>query len=543
MPTLLDGHITHDGPAPAIVDAAGTTSWETLGERVNRWMHLLDARGLRPGDRLVCVLGNRRETFEVLLAGLHSGLTVVPANWHLTAAELRYLIADSEARAVVTEPGFLDAVTEALTGLPETADVPVRLVLGAAEPPGPGSFAAVEPLLAAASPAEPAGQRCGDTMLYTSGTTGVPKGVVNGLFVAGAPFSRVTRLLDYARVVLGVAPRERFLLDAPWYHSSQMFFALIALLLGNRLVIRPRFDPKATLAVIDAEQISSAHFVPTQLVRLLREESSGTSFSGASLRRVWHGGGPCPPEVKRRMIDWWGPVLLEYYGATEGGAVTMINSREWLRRPGSVGRAVLPNEVVILGDEGGELPPGEIGRVFVRRRSGRTFHYHNAPEKTRAAHRAGDMFTFGELGRVDADGYLYLTGRAQDLIVTGGVNVYPAEVEAVLLTHPAVRDAAVIGVPDDEFGERVVAVVEAQPGLEGGLDGVLDVHCRRSLAGFKAPRAYRFVGRLPREATGKIRKDVLRERGLTRTEPPNAAERSPIDATDDHRRADASRHR
>jgi acyl-CoA synthetase (AMP-forming)/AMP-acid ligase II len=307
-------------------------------------------------------------------------------------------------------------------------------------------------------------------------------------------------------------------------------------------VIRPRFDPRATLAVIDAEQISSAHFVPTQLVRLLREQGTG-EFSGASLRRVWHGGGPCPPEVKRRMIDWWGPVLLEYYGATEGGAVTLINSHEWLRRPGSVGRAVLPNEVHILGPDGVPLPAGDTGRVFVRRRSGRTFHYHNAPEKTRAAHHTADMFTFGELGRLDADGYLYLTGRAQDLIVTGGVNVYPAEVEAVLLTHPAVRDAAVIGVPDDEYGERVVAVVEAQPGHEAGLGPLLDVHCRRSLAGFKAPRAYEFVDRLPREATGKIRKDVLRGRGPSRTAPPAVAERSPTDATGEHRRADASRHR
>jgi acyl-CoA synthetase (AMP-forming)/AMP-acid ligase II len=503
MARLLNDHIARDGAETAMVDQGGAVSWRTLGERVNRWIDLLTSRGLGPGDRLATVLGNRRETFEVLLACLHTGITVVPVNWHLTEPEIAYILADSGSRALVVEEAYASTAARAAGGCP------VLLAVGEQDI---ACFAAVEPLLAAADPGEPAAQSCGSTMLYTSGTTGAPKGVVNDLFVVGAPFSRVGRLADYARVVLDVPARERVLLDGPWYHSSQLFFALLSLLQGSCLVIRRHFDPAATLEAIDREQITAVHLVPTQFVRLLRlDGASRRAFSGASLRRVWHGGGPCPVDVKRKMIDWWGPVLLEYYGATEGGAVTLINSHDWLRRPGSVGRAVPPSEIIVVGEDGMPLPPGESGRIFVRRKTGRSFRYHNAPDKTRSAHLAPDTFTFGELGHVDEAGFVFLTGRAQDLIVSGGVNIYPAEVEAVLLTHPAVRDAAVIGVPDEEFGERVIGIVEPEPDAPDGLETLLDEHCRRSLAGYKSPRAYHFVDALPREATGKLRKDALRE--------------------------------
>lgn len=506
MPILLDDHIARDADAVAIVDDRGPLTWRELGERVNRWIDVIAGSGLSPGDRLVCVLGNRRETFEVVLAGLHTGVTVVPVNWHLTAPEISHILADSGSRAMVVEPAHV--ATAALAARAARPGM-VRLVLGERDREG---FGAVEPLLAAARSDEPRSQCCGSTMLYTSGTTGAPKGVENGLFVTGAPFSRVAKLADYARVVLGVPARERVLLDGPWYHSSQLFFALLALLQGSRLVVRPHFDPAATLETIDRERITAVHLVPTQFVRLLRlPPAVRAAFSGASLHRVWHGGGPCPASVKREMIRWWGPVLVEYYGATEGGVVTLIESADWLRRPGSVGRAVPPNEVVVVDEAGTPLPAGRTGRVFIHRR-GRTFRYHNAPEKTRAAHLGPDTFTYGEVGHLDEAGFLYLTGRAQDMIVSGGVNVYPAEVEAVLLDHPSVRDAAVIGVPDEEFGERVVAVVVPEGAPSDELPHTLDAHCRRFLAGFKVPRAYHAVAALPREATGKLRKDPLRER-------------------------------
>jgi acyl-CoA synthetase (AMP-forming)/AMP-acid ligase II len=505
MPTLLDDHIAHDGTATAIVDDRGALDWSRLGERVNRWSDLLTRRGLGAGDRLACVLGNRCETFEILLACLHSAITVVPVNWHLTEPEIAYILADSGSRALVTETAYAPTAGRAVAGTPSCA---LRLILGDHDAHG---FTAAEPLLDAADAGEPAHQSCGGTMLYTSGTTGAPKGVVNNLFVVGAPFAKVEALTRYARAVLDVPARERVLLDGPWYHSAQLFFALLSLLQGSRLVIRGHFDATATLQAIDREQITAVHLVPTQFTRLLRaDEDIRKGFSGASLRRVWHGGGPCPVDVKHQMIEWWGPVLLEYYGATEGGAVTLIDSHEWLRRPGSVGRAVPAYEILVVGPDGAPLPPGRQGRVFVRRRRGSGFKYHNAPDKTRAAHLAPDTFTFGEVGHLDDAGFLFLTGREQDMIVTGGVNVYPAEVEAVLQRHPAVRDAAVIGVPDPEFGERVIAIVEREAGAPPDLAALLDRHCRRSLAGFKSPRAYRFVDTLPREPTGKIRKDALR---------------------------------
>ena len=510
MPALLNDHITRDGDDIAITDGRGPVSWNALGDRVNRWTNLFTHHGLRPGDRVACVTGNRRETFEVLLAALHAGLTVVPVNWHLTEPEIAYIVSDSGAKALIAEQQFAAVADRAVR---DAAPGPALLALGDRDV---GRFEAAEPSLAAADPREPSGQCCGSLMLYTSGTTGHPKGVHNGLFVTGAPFSRVHKLADYTRVVLDVPARERVLLDGPWYHSSQLFFALLSLLQGSRLVIREHFDPAATLELIDRDQITSAHLVPTQFVRLLRLPGSvRCAFSGASLRRVWHGGGPCPPEVKREMINWWGPVFLEYYGATEGGAVTIIDSADWLRRPGSVGRPVPPCEILIVGADGAPLPPGQSGRVFVRRRTGRTFKYHNAPEKTKAAHLGPDTFTFGELGYLDTEGFLFLTGRAQDLIVSGGVNIYPAEVEAVLLTHPDVRDASVVGVPDEEFGERVAAVIEHGAPLpefaSSRLAESLDEHCRRSLAGFKVPRTYHFVEMLPREPTGKLRKEALRE--------------------------------
>ncbi|MEV6304174.1 AMP-binding protein [Actinoplanes sp. NPDC051861] len=502
MPTLLNDQVAQDGHAIAMLDADGAVTWRELGARVNRWMDVLTRTGVRNGDVIACLLGNRRETFEVLLAGLHLGVTVVPVNWHLTAPEIAYILADSGSRVLVTEPAY--ASTAAAAG------GPVRLVLGDHALDG---FTPAGPLLASADPAERAGQICGSIMLYTSGTTGRPKGVVNNMFAHGAPFDRVDRLIDYARVVLGVPAHGRVLLDGPWYHSAQLFFALLALLQSSRLVIRPYFDPVATLDVIDSQRITAVHLVPTQLVRLLRvDRASRAAFSGAGLERVWHGGGACPEAVKRAMIEWWGPVLTEYYGATEGGVVTLIGSTEWLRRPGSVGRAVPPSELLILGEDGAELPPGHTGRIFIRRRSGRRFRYHNDPAKTRGAYHAPDTFTYGEVGHVDEQGYLYLTGRAQDMIVTGGVNVYPAEVEAVLLSHPHVRDAAVVGVGDDEFGERVVAVVVAGEEAGDDLPERLDEYLRESLAGFKVPRDYHLAGSLPRDENGKLRKRELRER-------------------------------
>jgi acyl-CoA synthetase (AMP-forming)/AMP-acid ligase II len=344
--------------------------------------------------------------------------------------------------------------------------------------------------------------------------------VVNPLMVAGAPLARVAGTAAALGEALGIPEDGRALLVGPWYHSAQLFFSVFPLLRGCSLVMRQRFDPVEVLDLVDRERINVTHLVPTQFIRLLRADAAARArFTGDSLARVWHGGGPCPPDVKRAMIDWWGPVLIEYYAATESGIATLVDSATWLKKPGSVGRPLPPTEIVVVGPDGSPVPAHTEGRVCVRRPPGRGFHYHQAPDKTRAAHVAPDTFTVGDLGYLDDDGFLFLTGRSVEVIVSGGVNIYPAEIEAVLLAHPSVRDAVVFGVPDDEFGEQVKALVEVEPADAGpagapapaDVVALLDRHCRDQLAGFKVPRSYDLVPRLPREPTGKVPKAALRE--------------------------------
>ncbi|MEH1123222.1 AMP-binding protein [Micromonospora sp. CPCC 206061] len=509
MAGLLAGTAREYGGEPALRDARGARTWAQLDERVNRWIAVLRGLGLSTGDCLAMALGNRRETVEALLACLHAGVVAVPVNWHLTPREMAAILADSGSVGVLADDGTAPAVAAARQLCP--APPRFGLVTGDVSRSG---LVPVEPLLAGADPAEPADQHCGTVMMYTSGSTGSPKGVRNNLFRLGAPLRRVSGLLEYAGAALRVPRRRPVLHVGPWYHSAQLFFLVMPLLRGCPVLLHERFDPAATLAAIEGENIAVCHLVPAQMVRLLAlPEPVRRAFDGSRLELVWHGGGPCPAAAKRRMIDWWGPVFLEYYGATEGGVATLIDSAEWLRRPGSVGRAATATEILVVDDNDRPVPPGVVGRVFLRRASRAGFEYHNAPDETRRAHLAPGVFTYGELGYLDEDGYLFLTGRAKDMIVSGSVNIYPAELEAVLLSHPAVRDAAVVGVPDEVFGERPLAVVELRPGALAEVDApaALERHCRESLAGFKVPRVYRVTAALPRDPSGKLSKRLLRE--------------------------------
>ncbi|MTK01494.1 AMP-binding protein [Micromonospora sp. CP22] len=494
MAELLIDLASRSPAETALVDERGSTTWRELNDRVNGWITELRGHRVAAGDAVAVMAGNRRETFEVVLAGLHLGATVVPVNWHLTAAEVAHILTDAACRLLVVDAPRAAVAADAVA----RCDGPRPLVIDDRTP--------------TPDTTEPDGQRCGALLLYTSGSTGRPRGVANRLFVADAPFSRVGRLGDYAARTLRLPAGGRTLVVAPWYHSAQLFFALLPLLRGSTLVIEERFDPVRTLSTMTRHRVTTAHLVPTHFVRMLAlDPAVRDELTPRDLRLVWHGGGPCPVEVKDRMIRWWGPVLLEYYGATESGALTVIDSVEAGQRPGSVGRALPPHEIVILDPAGRPLPAGQTGTVYARRIGGSGFHYHNAPAETAAAHRAPDLFTVGEIGHLDGDGYLYLTGRARDVVVTGGVNVHAAEVEAVLLRHPEVRDAAVVGVPDDEYGERVVAVVvAAEPDHADELPKRLDRHTRKTLAGFKVPRAYRLVDALPRDDTGKLRKQLVR---------------------------------
>jgi acyl-CoA synthetase (AMP-forming)/AMP-acid ligase II len=490
----------------AIDDGQGTCTWSEFNGRVNRWIRLFREHGLEVGDRLSLLIGNRRETFEALTACLHAGITVVPVNYHLMKSEVSYIIQDSGSRGLVTDAEHAQLGAEAVrdTG----SELVLRVVTG--DTPVAG-FTALEPALAGMDDSEPDAQSSGALLLYTSGTTGRPKGVMNDMFQPGAPLARVVGLLNMLGSAFGIPERGRALLVGPWYHSAQIFFSLFPLLRQCQLVIHGRFDAAATLETIDRDHISLCHLVPTQFIRLLRVDPEvRKGFDGGSLQQIWHSGGACPVAVKTRMIEWWGPKFTEFYAASEGGVVATINSEDWLKKPGSVGRAAPGTQIVTVDENGKELPPDTEGVLYVRRTPDRDFFYHNAPEKTKSAYLAPGFFTFGDVGHVDREGFVYITGRSSDVVNSGGVNIYPAEVEAVLVEHPAVGDVAVFAVPDKEFGEQVKAAVVLADGA-GATADELNAFARERLAGFKVPRSYDFVPALPRDPSGKLRKQFLRD--------------------------------
>ncbi|WP_067811200.1 AMP-binding protein [Actinomadura kijaniata] len=506
MAELLRSHAESRPDEPALTDEHGVTTWRDLDARTDRLANALRGLGLATGDAVAIHAGNRREHFELMCAAGHVGLRYVMVNWHWTADELRYVLTDSGARALFSEDAFGDVARAASEGL----ELAARVAVG-----GPvEGFADYEAFLASGGDGEPAGQVMGFPMFYTSGTTGRPKGVSRKLLGAGLPLDMVRLVGQTFAEMLLIPDPGRSLLVGPVYHSAQWLFSQLLLLMGRPVVMRRSFDPAETLRLIDEHRITNVHLVPTQFVRLLRlDERRRAAFDGSSLRAVWHGAAPCPPAVKRQMIDWFGPVVHEYYGSTEASVNTVITAAEWLDKPGSVGRPLPLTELHVLREDGTPAAPGERGQLWFRYTSGDDMEYWGDPAKTAAAHRADGLFTTGDIGYLDEDGYLYLADRAIDMIISGGVNIYPAEVEGVLITHPAVRDVAVFGVPDEEFGEQVKAVVEPSDEAvpSAGLAEELIAHCRASLAGYKAPKTVDFVPELPRTPTGKLYKRLLRD--------------------------------
>ena len=478
---------------PALIDDEGSTTWGQLDDRVNRLVHVLRAHDLQPGDRFALLAGNRREVYEVLLAAAHSGLMVVPINWHFAADEVEYVVDDSGSKLLIVDPEYAAHASG--------VSVPT-LQFG-------GSY---DDALAGASAAEPDDQSMGGVMFYTSGTTGRPKGVRNTAFATGVP-PEVYELMAAGMVNLGFPANGRTLLCGPHYHSAQWAFSFFPLIGGSSVVLQSRFVPEQTLELIDRHSVTNVHLVPTQFVRLLRvDQALRDAFRGDSLVMVLHGAAPCSPAVKREMIDWWGPKVTEYYGATEGGVVSVISAQEWLDKPGSVGRPMANMVVRIVPDDGSEAGPLDEGVIHVRSTMGADFEYLNEPEKTAEAHREPGMFTLGDIGYLDADGYLFLSDRKIDMVISGGVNIYPAEIEGVLAGHPQVLDVAVFGVPNDEFGEEVKAAVQLVPGAVWSpeLQASLVALAREKLAGYKVPRSFDVVESIPRSEAGKLLKRQLR---------------------------------
>jgi acyl-CoA synthetase (AMP-forming)/AMP-acid ligase II len=484
-----------------------TISYRELEARSNRAAHLLRKLGLRSGDAVALMLENHPRYLELAWAAQRSGLYLVAVSSRLVPAEAAYIVRDSGAKAFITSPALGD-IARAVT--PELSEVAL-FMLDAAEAP----FRSWD-LESAALPATTiADERAGTDMLYSSGTTGRPKGVrpvlpENPDIAAPATMGQIAQMFGFDAATVYLSP-------APLYHAAPLRWSMATHRLGGTVVVMEKFDPAAALAAIARHRITHSQWVPTHFVRMLKmPETERAAHDLSSLRLAIHAAAPCPVPIKQAMIDWWGPILVEYYAGTEGNGMTMIGSAEWLERPGSVGRAIVGTSH-ICDDDGNELGPREEGTVYFE--GGPAFEYHNDPAKTASAANVRGWTTLGDVGWLDEQGFLYLTDRKSFMIISGGVNIYPQEIENLLVTHPRVLDAAVIGAPDLEMGERVVAVIQPIDWADAHqrFAEELSAWLRPQLSGIKMPRRIDFVRELPRHPTGKLYKRLLKDaysRGL-----------------------------
>ena len=499
-----------DKPAVILAETGETLTYRELEDNSVRLARHLHEAGLRKGDHVALLSGNDPKVYEVYWAALRSGLYITAVNRHLSPGEISYIVNDCGARALIASAGVREAAEKIIE---ETPGVEIRLAFGGAVT-GYGSY---EEALAAASPEPLADQPRGADMLYSSGTTGRPKGIKHPLpdrQVGDPPGDTYTAVFG---PLYGFDTETVYLSPAPLYHAAPLRFGGVVHALGGTLVVLERFDAEAALAAIERYRVTHSQWVPTMFVRMLKlDEAVRLRYDVSSLRAAVHAAAPCPVEVKQKMIDWWGPVLHEYYASTEGNGATFIDSEQWLRKPGSVGPAGL-GAVRICGDDGAELPAGEIGTIYFEREDV-PFSYHNDAAKTeQAIHPQHPTWTTtGDIGYIDADGFLFLTDRKAFMIISGGVNIYPQEIEDALALHPKVFDVAVIGIPDEEMGESVKAVVQPAPGTDPGpgLGEELRDYLRARIAHYKVPRTVDFADELPRTPTGKLVKGKLRAQYL-----------------------------
>lgn len=486
--------------AEAVISEKGIRTFAELESNTNRLIRVLRARGLKAGDGVALVCSNRPEFAEAYFACVRGGFRLTPVNWHLSAEEVAYIVGDCEAKVLIAEDILVAHDVDVLSRL-----CPHNLVVGESTVTG---FDGYNDAISRESGAPISDPSPGGLMLYTSGTTGRPKGVWRPLGSVSA--SSTTNVANYTT-------GDAHLLTGPLYHSAPIAFSLsIPINHGASVVMSNKFDAQETLRLIECHRVTHSHMVPTMFHRLLAlPESVRDFYVTSSLRYIIHGAAPCPVAVKRAIIEWFGPIVWEYYAATEGFA-TIVDSKTWLAHPGTVGRPLVAGSVFVGDADGNELPAREVGNVYIKSPAGSRFKYFKDDAKTSSAFR-GDYFSLGDVGYQDDDGYLYLTDRSVNLIISGGVNIYPAEIDAVLLEHPTVADVATIGVPDSEWGERVVAVVELRSEHEPSneLAEQLITFCRERIAHYKCPRSIEFEESLPRQDNGKIYKRLLRERFRT----------------------------
>jgi long-chain acyl-CoA synthetase len=479
------------------------TRGELLAE-ANRIAHGLRALGLGPGDCVAVVLENCAEFYQLHLAITQIGMYMTPINNHLTGPEIAYIVQDSGARVFIGSEKFADACKAAR----EELDFPKDHCFARGAVPG---FRPFEELKAGQPDTLPEDRTAGQVMNYTSGTTGRPKGVRRPL----APISPdlVATLTTGFLGMFGLQPEDDnvHICGSPLYHTAVLVFSSSAFHMGHAVVLMEKWLPEEMLRLIETYRVTHSHMVPTQFHRLLKlPDDVKKKYDVSSLRAMIHAAAPCPIETKWKMLEWWGDTIYEYYAATEGGG-TLVTPQEWRERPGTVGRAWPNAEVRIYDDQQNELGPGQIGTVYMKLGQA-DFEYKDAEQKTRE-NRIGQYFTVGDVGELDADGYLFLRDRKNDMIISGGANIYPAEIEAELIQHPKVADVAVFGIPNDDWGEEIKAVIQPVPDVAPGdaLTAEILDWCKDRLARMKTPRTIDYLAELPRDPNGKLYKRKLRD--------------------------------
>jgi len=496
-------------PATIMVSTGETMSYGELDTLARRLAALFHALGLERGDHIAMMIDNEIMYHPVAWGAWYAGLFFTPVSTRLTTGEVAYMIEDSGARLFIASPPHEALALELSAKLPQ---VPHWFLTA----PGGGKIRDIVSQLGTIEPlAVTSEDLVGADMLYSSGTTGRPKGIKPR---GGATRDQPNPLASLLTRLYGFDAETRYLTPAPLYHGSPTKYSMAVHRAGGTNVIMESFDAERALAAIATHRVTHSQWVPTMLQRMVRlPEEAKARFDLTSHRVAIHAAAPCPPELKRQMIDWWGPIVWEFYAGSEAVGYTSIDSGEALARPASVGRSVL-GELHILDGDGNELPPGEIGHIFFA--GGPLMEYHNDPAKTARAYNERGWVTLGDMGRLDEDGFLYLADRKDFMIITGGVNVYPAEIEQLLAMHPAVEDVAVFGVPNEEFGQEVKAVIQpaAWPADEAAYKAELDAYCRAYLSRIKVPRSIDLAAELPRQPNGKLYKTALRAAYLKETQ-------------------------
>ncbi|MFO1196670.1 MAG: AMP-binding protein [Burkholderiaceae bacterium] len=494
---------TPDKPAFVMAASGHAVTYRELEDRSNQAAQLMRSLGLAAGDHIAILVENHPRFFEVCWGAQRSGLIYTAISTRLTAGEIAYIVDDCGAKLLVTSRALADVAAQAL---PLMRGAPHRLMIDGTAP----GFDSWEAAIAAQPARRIADEVAGGDMLYSSGTTGRPKGV----FVPPdtTEIDATNPLIEVTKKLYGVDGDSVYLSPAPLYHAAPLRFCMTIMKLGGTCVVMEHFDPEQYLALVGRHRVTHSQLVPTMFVRMLKlPPEVRARYDVSSLKCAIHAAAPCPIPIKRQMIEWWGPIIWEYYAGTEGNGMTIVDSASWLAHPGSVGRAIV-GVLRICGDDGEEVPTGVAGTIYFS--DGRPFAYHNDDAKTADSRNARGWTTLGDVGYVDAEGFLYLTDRKAYMIISGGVNIYPQEAENVLITHPKVADVAVLGVPHEEFGEEVKAVVQPRDMRDAGpeLAAELIDYCRQQLSPIKCPRSVDFEEELPRHPTGKLYKRLLRDR-------------------------------